>query len=250
MACVAVIRGFLPDGEELAVFARTVFKGHLAHSPVDHRESLRVMPVFGSKRFPAGLRVLVQRTAGVRVHAGDREAVGLQQRREPEGSRRGRRVNSNIPAGQFRGGLRQRLFGFVFVGVQQSCTNDGRQADALAGTGSVDRRCDLLEDCPFGAINLVEVPAVRHFQERSPEPLFEVFAGSLPEGVRVEVQRRVRHLLVLVVRLYPGQVIHLVPRETEQFQKLGSLVDREVIPDDVDRARGSGGSVAVYIAQR
>ena len=117
MACVAVISGFLPDGEHVPVFAGSVFIGHLTHSPVDHREGLRVMPVFGSKRFPAGLRVLVQRAARVGIDAGDGEAAGLQQLREPEGSRRGRRVNSNIPAGQFRGGLRQCLFGFVFVSV-------------------------------------------------------------------------------------------------------------------------------------
>ena len=117
MACVAVIRGFLPDGEHVPVFAGSVFKGHLTHSPVDHREGLRVMPVFRSKRFPAGLRVLVQRAACVGVDAGDGKAAGLQQRREPEGPGRGGGVDRDIPAGQRFGRFRQRLFGFVFVGV-------------------------------------------------------------------------------------------------------------------------------------
>ena len=250
MACVAVIRGFLPDGEHVPVFAGSVFKGHLTHSPVDHREGLRVMPVFGSKRFPAGLRVLVQRAARVGIDAGDGEAAGLQQCREPEGPGRGGGVDRDIPAGQRFGSLRQRLFGFVFVGVQQSCTDDGRQADALAGTGGVDRRRDLFEDRPFGAVDLVEVPAVRHFQERSPEPFFQVFAGRLPEGVGVEVQRGVRHLLVFFIGLHPGQVIDFVPGEAQEFQELGRRVDREIVPDDVDRRRGGGGSMTVYIAHR
>ena len=250
MACVAVIRGFLPDGEHVPVFAGSVFKGHLTHSPVDHREGLRVMPVFGSKRFPAGLRVLVQRAACVGVDAGDGKAAGLQQRREPEGPGRGGGVDRDIPAGQRFGSLRQRLFGFVFVGVQQSCTDDGRQADALAGTGGVDRRRDLLEDRPFGAVDLVEVPAVRHFQERGPEPLLQVFTGGFPEGVGVEVQSGVRHLLVFLIGLHPGEVIDLVPREAQEFQKLGRRVDREIVPDDVDRRDGGGGSMAVYIAHR
>ena len=188
MACVAVIRGFLPDGEHVPVFAGSVFKGHLTHSPVDHREGLRVMPVFGSKCFPAGLRVLVQRAAGVREHRGHPEPAGLQQCREPERPGRGGGVDRDIPAGQRFGSLRQRLFGFVFVGVQQSCTDDGCQPDALSGTGGVDRRRDLLQHRPLGSVDLLEVPAVRHFQERSSEPLFQVFAGRLPKGVRVDIQ--------------------------------------------------------------
>ena len=136
------------------------------------------------------------------------------------------------------------------VGVQQSCTDNGRQADALAGTGSVDRCRDFFKDRPFGAVDLVEVPAVRHFQERSPEPFFQVFAGRLPEGVGVEVQRGVRHLLVLLIGLHPGQVIDFVPGEAQEFQELGRRVDREIVPDDVDRAHGSGRGFAQCIAHR
>ena len=247
MGCVAVIGRFLPDGEHGAVPAGSGFPGRRAHSPVDHGQRFGDVPVFRGQGLPGGLRVLVQRTADVRVDRGHTKAVGLQQGGQPEGPGRGRGVNMDVPAGQFRGGLPQRLFGLFFVGVQEACPQHRGELPG-AGEALLVRQGDgLLQKGALRALYLVKVPAVRHFEERSAEPLLKVFAGLAPEGVGVEVQRGVCHLLVRLPGLHPGQVVHPVAGKLQKLHELRALREREVVADDVDgRRRGRrGGAVCI-----